>query len=425
MLFNKLTANAWVRNTLWMLLSQGLRLFLQGISFALAAKALGPDQYGAFIGTTALVEILSPFSTLGTGEVMVKQVSRDRTNFARYWGNALWVNFLSAVVLTLLLVSVVPWIMPNQFTPGLLLLAAVTQLLFGKAIDLSGKAYQAVGQFKRMAQLLIVPNILRAIAAVVLFFGIPNPTVFHWFGLSFISLSIAGVAALLAVHFELGAPKFNWRIKRSELLDGGYFAIGLSAQTIYNDIDKIMLVRLSTLEAAGIYAASYRLLDMTFVPLRAVMASSYTRFFQAGKSGIRGSAQVAKKLIPVMAGYGVVGAIALIICAPIVPWILGSEYQASVIALQWLAPILILRALHYIAADTLSGADFQAHRSFAQIGVAIANLGLNLYLIPQFPGEAWKGALFASLLSDGLLMVSLWTIVAVQYRKSLPQVVNS
>ncbi len=415
-LTERLTESRWVRNTLWMMMSQGLRLVLQATYFITVAQALNPDQYGAFVAVTAFVEILAPFSTLGAGDILVKEVSRDRASFSRYWGQALWINFCSAIGLTIVLLLLSPIVLP-KITTDLVLLAAIASLICSKAIDLSGKAYQAVGQLKRTAQLQLIPHILRAIAAIVMVSVIPHPAAREWIWFSVVSLGIAGLASLVMVQVELGAPSFTRSLRRSELIEGSYFAIGLSAQTVYNDIDKTMLARMSTLEATGLYTAAYRLLDMAFVPLRSLLAASYPKFFQAGKSGVLGSLEVAKKLLPIMAGYGAIAAVALMFCAPIVPIILGQEYAASVEALQWLAPILLLRAFHYIAADTLAGADLQSHRSMAQIAIAVMNIGLNLYLIPQFPSAPWKGAMWSSMASDGLLMVTLWSIVGLQCRK--------
>jgi O-antigen/teichoic acid export membrane protein len=200
-----------------------------------------------------------------------------------------------------------------------------------------------------------------------------------------------------------------------ELRQGSYFAVGLSAQSIYNDIDKTMLASLASVEATGLYAAAYRLIEVAFVPMRSLLDASYTRFFKAGKTGVKGTWLVARKLLPMMGGYGLVAAVGLYLCAPVVPWVLGPEYQMAVPALQWLAPIVLLKGLHYIAADTLTGADLQGYRSLTQIGVAALNIVLNLWLIPRY---GWQGAVIASLASDGLLMVVLWLFVALHYGRS-------
>ena len=75
-----------VRNALWLLLGSGLRASIQGIYFVLIARALGPDGYGAFAGVVALVALASPFSGLGMGNILIKNVARDRETFGESWG---------------------------------------------------------------------------------------------------------------------------------------------------------------------------------------------------------------------------------------------------------------------------------------------------------------------------------------------------
>jgi O-antigen/teichoic acid export membrane protein len=87
---------------------------------------------------------------------------------------------------------------------------------------------------------------------------------------------------------------------------------------------------------------------------------------------------------------------------------LGSEYHASVEALRWLAPILILRTVHRFYSNSLTGAGFQGARTAAQAGVALFNVLLNLWLIPAY---SWRGAAWSSLASDALLLVSTVLIV--------------
>ena len=81
---NRFSKKSLVRNTLWMLMAQGLRIVLQAFYFVLIARALGADQYGAFVGATAFVAIFAPFASLGGGNLLIKNVSRNRELFNEY-----------------------------------------------------------------------------------------------------------------------------------------------------------------------------------------------------------------------------------------------------------------------------------------------------------------------------------------------------
>ena len=208
----------------------------------------------------------------------------------------------------------------------------------------------------------------------------------------------------------LGRLSTAWAVSARELREGFLFSTSLSAQTIYNDLDKTMLARLATLDAAGIYAAAYRLIDMAFMPVRALLAAAYPSFFRRGNDGIAGSLSLTLELLPKPLMYSAVVATGMALAAPIVPLILGADYARTAEALRWLSLLPWLKTCHYFAADALTGAGHQGLRTLVQIAVAGFNVLLNLWLIPAY---SWRGAAWSSLASDGLLAAALWSCALV------------
>jgi O-antigen/teichoic acid export membrane protein len=105
-----------------------------------------------------------------------------------------------------------------------------------------------------------------------------------------------------------------------------------------------------------------------------------------------------------------------VLFAPLVPVVLGQSYAGVTTAIRWLAILPLLRAMHYFAADALTGAGHQELRTAAQIGVALLNVALNLALIPAY---SWQGAAWASIVSDGSLAACLWMILLSLSRHSM------
>jgi O-antigen/teichoic acid export membrane protein len=191
--------------------------------------------------------------------------------------------------------------------------------------------------------------------------------------------------------------------------DGFYFAAGISAQNIYNDIDKVMLGRLvPTLTAAGIYGAAYRVIDVVLVPIRSLGQAAYPRFFKHGERGVRSSTQVALRLLPPAVGYGTIAAIIMFLVAPLLPKLLGHEFDQAAGAVRWLSLLPILKAIQFAAADALTGAGFQGTRTALQVIVAGINVGINFPLIINY---SWRGAAWSSLICDGLLALALWVLI--------------
>src|SRR5207244_2519431 len=124
-----------------------------------------------------------------------------------------------------------------------------------------------------------------------------HPSAQQWGYIYFGTTAAVTLMAMLLVLGKLGGPRFLWSVLRSEIREGFYFSASQTAQTIYNDIDKTMLARLSTLEATGIYGAAYRLIDVSFVPVSALLWAAYPRFFRAGARGISSSLSYARPLL--------------------------------------------------------------------------------------------------------------------------------
>src|SRR5262249_5212652 len=129
------------------------------------------------------------------------------------------------------------------------------------------------------------------------------------------------------------------------------------------------------------------------------------RFFQHGAQGIGASIRFARRLLGGSVAYSAAAAVGLFALAPLAPRVLGGEYRLSVEAVRGLALLPLLRAVHYLGADALTGAGRQGVRTSLQLVVAGVNVILCVYLIGRY---SWQGAAWASLASDGLLAVLVW-----------------
>jgi O-antigen/teichoic acid export membrane protein len=396
-----LPKSALARNTAWMVLGRGLGLIIQAAYFIEIARSLGVSNYGAFVGVVALVGIVWPFASVGGSNLLIKNVARDKSLFAVYWGRALTTTavFGSLLVVFVLLLSLL--VLPSQIPLPLVALVAASDILALNVVTIASQSFQAFERLDWTAGLGVLMISSRLMGATLLIAIYPHPSALQW-GYSYFcsTAAVAGLASLVVCK-RLGWPQLNWRRSPAELREGFWFSTSQSAQTIYNDIDKTMLARLATLDATGIYGAAYRLIDVSFVPVSALLYSAYPNFFRAGADGIRSSLGYAKPLILRAVGYSMVVCAAILLSAGWVPYVLGPEYVRIVEALRWLAVLPVLKAVHYFLADTLTGAGYQAVRTCIQAGVGAFNILINLWLIPAY---SWRGAAWASIASDALLL---------------------
>src|ERR1700730_11436306 len=393
--------SALARNTTWMVLGRGLGLIIQAVDFIEIARSLGVSNYGAFVGVVALVGIVWPFASMGGSNLLIKNVSRDKNLFTVYWGRALTTTCLfgSLLVLVVLLLSL--FVLPPQIPLLLVILVAASDILALNIVTIASQAFQAFERLDWTAGLGVLMISSRLAGAIILIASHRHPSALQWGYSYFCSTAFVACVSSLIAGKKLGWPQLNWRRSPEEMREAFWFSTAQSAQTIYNDIDKTMLARLGTLDATGIYGAAYRLIDVSFVPVSALLYSAYPNFFRAGANGISSSLQYAKPLILRAVGYSTIVCAGILLCAGWVPYVLGPDYTRTVEALRWLAVLPVLKAMHYFLADTLTGAGYQALRTCIQAGVGAFNILINLWLIPAY---SWRGAAWASIASDALLL---------------------
>lgn len=400
-------AGASVRKgTAWLLLGMTCRVLGQAVHFVIIARALGPEGYGGFVGAVALVWILVPFASWGTGHILVREASRNPETLANEWARSLMTTALVGSAL-FLLALIAGGVILSDVPLAVIAAIAAADLVLSRISDLASQVFQAVERFTFSALFQALPSVLKSLLAVWLVLALDHLTMIVWAAAYLAACSLAALVALAIVRNLFGVSLHTRRTGGWPYRDGLFFSLSLSAHGIYNDIDKAMLARMASHAAAGLYAAAYRVVDVAMTPVRSLLFVTYGRFFRAGVEGMPGSMRLALRFMPIGISYAIVVSAGLVLFAGALPTILGEEYRPSVEALRWLAALPILRVLSSFAADALAGGDRQGVRSVAQLSAAALNIALNLIMIPVW---TWRGAVWASLMTEAALAVTLWCI---------------
>jgi len=412
-LTSRLRQSSLFRNTLWFLGGNGVRLLVQAAYFVVIARALGVAQYGAFIGAVALMALVAPFSSWGAGFILIKNVVRDRGKFAHYWGVAFCITIAAGTALVLIVTAVSRIIWGKSLPATVLLFVGISDVILLRILELAAQAFTAIELLRRNSELYIVLSILRAVTALGFTVLVPTHTAASWALLYMLSALVASVYSVIVIVRSFGLPRWGLRLSYSEFKEGFYYAVAQVSQTIYNDIDKTMLVRFGGLDATGIYGAAYRIVDASFAPVSALVHAAFPRFFRHGEQGVSGSLRFARMLIACSAAYGFGATVFLYAVAPILPFVLGRDFESATVALRWLSLLVLIRSIHYFLADSLTGAGLQALRTVIQLVVVVINVLLNVWLIPIY---SWVGAAWASIASDGALGLGLLIAIAIVHK---------
>src|SRR5438445_7295898 len=170
----------------------------------------------------------------------------------------------------------------------------------------------------------------------------------------------------------------------------------------------MIILRVSGFHTAGICASASRIVEITFTPVYSLLAAAYPQFFRYGLAGLGATVAFARPFVLGGALYGFVIGLALALAAPVLPLVLGESFAGAVEAVQWLALLPLLRALHYVGGDVLTGAGFQRLRTSLQIIVGAVAVSTAVWAIPLY---SWRGAAMTAVAANLLLVAASWTAI--------------
>jgi O-antigen/teichoic acid export membrane protein len=280
-------------------------------------------------------------------------------------------------------------------------------------VHVAAATVQAVTGFTSSARIRLVVLGAR-IVVLVLLFATDSLTI-ATLGLSMLLVSaVVGVESLRRVgqrfEFEFRPGPVRWIHFRSNLV----YSAGISADALGNEGDKLVLAANRLVVDTGLYAAAYRIVQLGIVPVGSVMQATHARFLRHDE-GVTGQHLArAKRYAAVGGGYGLVFAIGISLMAPLLPLVVGQDFEGSVEMVRWLSPIVLLRAVGSCSVNGLMGLGRVTLRTVLIAANAAFALVLYVVLIPRW---GWEGAAIATVVSEALSVVMTWTALVVCQRR--------
>jgi len=386
-----------------------VRLALQLIGTAILTRTLGPSDFGAFAAALAAASILGSLTEAGGFSLVIRDTARG-IGPRQAIGNALLrvalllpATLPALFLFKLLALPYVPW--------GLTLSLAISHLVFGRVLAIVQGMFVAKQQFWRNAVLETTAGALFLLLAAVL--NLADGDVMMWGLLVIVQFALVSLLGFIWLVRQYGWPSTSLHVALADLREGLYFASSTVMQLASADFDKVLLARLSSLEATGVYSAAARIVQLAYLPLNAFLAAVNSRFFQAGAQGSEHAMRFALRILPYTAAYGLIASVALYAIAPLLPVIFGTGFSSSTTAIRWLALIPLLQGLYFPFADALAGSNSIRLRTSAQAGALAVGVILGFTLIPPL---GWLGAAIAVLSGQFSLLVSL-VVMAVGRRR--------
>ena len=387
------------RNASWMVLGQGGNFLLQAGYFVLLARLLGVTQYGIFAGAYALVNIVSPYASLGGGMLFMRYVIPDRPSAPVYWGNSLLAISMASVLL-----GAVLWVLGPTLTGihsrEMFLVLTLGNCFFAQVSSVASQVFQAYEKLRLTAAISFSSNLGRFLILLVMLLTLHRATAIQWSVGVMIASGIAAVVSIVLVQRQVLGITYSWQLLRSRLVEGFGFSFAGTTQAVYTDIDKTMLTHYRLDRENGFYTLAYRIVDFAATPVVALDLATIPKYFALSRARFTEVVKLAFRTVRVSLLMGVVIALGTLLFAPVIPHIVGRDFSGVLVALRWLCWIPLFRGIHRVMGSALTGTGYQSLRTGAQFFVAITNFFLNLWWIPAF---GWIGAAWSSFACDLLL----------------------
>lgn len=393
-----------LNNTVWALVGEAATLLAGSGAFFLLVDRLGPLQAGYYGVITALAVFSVPLASVGVQSLLMREASQG-IDFDESWSRSVATIVLVGGLVTIVTALLIqPWLLPEvgQLPFALIFL---TQAVLRAVVEFGVIAAQAHRRMQVGAGVRVLAGVAQ-LGAVSLFAAFGDATIRSWSLFAVSGMTVSAATSLVVVYRSFGATPWGTRPTAASLRDGVPYALGNSSARVLDSIDRPMLVRLGpTATDAGFYNVGYRLIQMSMMPLAALVRASVADFFDAGLDGRKAALRVAQRLTVRAAAFGVAVGIGLFVFAPLVPWMLGEEWTEVVDVLRYLALLPLIKGVQVFPANALTGSGHQASRNrTVLLGIAV-NVVANLALIPEY---GWRGAAIATLVAEAAMSMALW-----------------
>ncbi|HUG40876.1 MAG TPA: oligosaccharide flippase family protein [Longimicrobiales bacterium] len=376
-------------------------------SVVLAARLLGPRDFGVYGTAAAWAVMLSAASTLGMHPLLVREIARQPERAGALVAAAHAVKTGTNAVM-LLAALALAWVVP---TADARVHAAVLVLAVGYALgayaENLGAYYQAVERMDRWTRASALFGVVSAAVGAGLLIATGSLVAFCWG-------QAAGWAAALAwLRLDVppglrggGSPR---RADVAGLLRALVpFGLAFVAITIYSKVDVLLLAALKDDVTVGVYTASYKFVDVFQALVIVAAGAVYPRLARTAAPGGPARWRGGRSVELILLAAVPAGLTLHLLAAPLTRAVFSEAYAASVPPLRLLALVLPILALTVYGGYVLGA----ARRMLPVAGLYAAGIALNVTLnLLLVPGMGARGAAAARLASEAALAVGMLVVL--------------
>jgi O-antigen/teichoic acid export membrane protein len=384
-------------NTNWLIFDKLIRMAL-GLALSVwLARYLGPDGFGLLSYAIAFVALFGSVAGLGLDGIAVRELVRHPADEPAILGSAFALKLGGAALAGLSAVVSLHFLGPEPGLPAMVGLLSAA-LLF-QAFDVIDFAFQAVvGSRATVAARLVSFLLSSALRAALILAG---AKALAFAGANLVEGAL-GAVALAVAYSQAGRRLVAWHATASRALqlmrDSWPLIFSSLVIMLYMRIDQVMLGQMQGSRAVGIYSVAVRLSEAWYLIPTAIVASWYPSVVEALERKDEALyLERLQRLYNLMAFLAYAAALpALFLARPAVTLLFGEGYAEAAPMLVVLLFAGMFINLGVARSAFLTSMNWTKTHFLTVLLGAVANVLLNLWLIPRYGG---MGASLASLAS--------------------------
>lgn len=372
---------------------------------------LSPSEYGLLFLALSVVGVARLFSDLGLAKSAARYVTEfresDTTQIPHVLTTALRYRLVFIAVVGATLAGFSQQLASLLGEPGVepLLLVGAAYLGFHSLSVFNSLLFQGFNRVTWSALIQIVNNVNRIVFAVLFVF------LFGLGALGALLGYVIGAAVATLVGFAILYRNCYRKYERADDPEDGLsrrvleYSVPLTltrgASVINGKIDTILIGVFLTPAAVGFYTLAKQITSSLLAPAGSLgFTISPTYGEQKANEQFERAGRMYRKTLQYTLLLYLPAAIGLVLVAePTIRIVFGEAYLDAVPVLQVLAFYLVVRAINEITTQALDFLGRARIRAIAKGSTAVANLGLNVLLIPAF---GVVGAAVATVVTYGI-----------------------
>jgi len=395
---NKKELRKILDNINWLSFERIFKMLLGIFVTALVARYLGPEKFGLLNYAIAFVGLFAALYELGLDQIVVRNIVKKPKKEGDYLGTSFLLRFFGTILLVILSYIAITLVRPES--PALHLFVIIVSVGFifkiAETVDLWFQS-QVLSKYRVYAHsiafassaLLRILLILLSAPLIAFVIAVAIEQIIAAIGL-FVFYYKKGRTALKKWKFKISTAKGLLRDSWPLILSG-------VAVAIYMKIDQVMIGKMISDNALGIYSSAVKLSETWYFIPTFVMMSVFPAIIYAKKKSKKLYLNRMQMLYDTFTWFTISVALIITFLSPfIIDLLYGAEYEgaATVLSIHIWAGVFVFLGVassRYLVAENLTKISF-----YRTIAGAIANIGLNIFLIPIY---GIVGAAMSTLLS--------------------------